>query len=171
MPCLQVMIKRDRNHPSIVIWSICNENLGLSYRMWWFDSDIYMSKALEQLRYRYIIIIIIIIITIIIIVITIIMRQDIGQTLIQSFAGPKLRRLCDTSNPWTDARRLKALAHRLDPDMGRLVSESRIKRCRCLPMIEPFDLQSAESRLHTFLERWHPRQITIHSMGMRRLWI
>ena len=169
MPCLQVMIKRDRNHPSIVIWSICNENLGLSYRMWWFDSDIYMSKALEQLRYRYyyyyhyyyyyycyyyyF------------------LRQDIGQTLIQSFAGPKLRRLCDTSNPWTDARRLKALAHRLDPDMGRLVSESRIKRCRCLPMIEPFDLQSAESRLHTFLERWHPRQITIHSMGMRRLWI
>jgi len=53
---MEVMIKRDRNHPSIVVWSICNE------------------------------------------------------------------RLCDTSNPWTDAKRLKALAHRLDPDMGRLVS-------------------------------------------------
>ncbi len=59
-------------------------------------------------------------------------------TLIQRFAGPKLRRLCDASNAWTDARRLKALAHRLDPDMGRLVSESRIKRCSCLPMFEPF---------------------------------
>ncbi|CAE7660345.1 lacZ, partial [Symbiodinium pilosum] len=53
---MEVMIKRDRNHPSIVIWSICNENL------------------------------------------------------------------CHSDNIVEDAKRLKALAHRLDPAMGRPVS-------------------------------------------------
>ena len=52
----EVMIKRDRNHPSIVVWSICNE------------------------------------------------------------------RLCETADVWGDAKRLKALAERLDPFMGRVVS-------------------------------------------------
>ncbi|CAE7026995.1 unnamed protein product [Symbiodinium natans] len=53
---MEVMIKRDRNHPSIVIWSICNENL------------------------------------------------------------------CHSDDVVADAKRLKALAHRLDPLMGRPVS-------------------------------------------------
>lgn len=30
----QVMIKRDRNHPSIVIWSICNEIPGTIWLPW-----------------------------------------------------------------------------------------------------------------------------------------
>jgi hypothetical protein len=60
-------------------------------------------------------------------------RICVEESLISSgnLNGPcsdtTVRRLCDTIDARGDAKRLKNIAHRLDPHMGRVVSETWLK--------------------------------------------
>lgn len=92
---MEVMIKRDRNHPSIVIWSICNE------------------------------------------------------------------RLCDTIDARGDAKRLKNIAHRLDPHMGRVVSANHNPfNGRAMPV----DLMGFDYGPEMY-DKWHAEAPTVPAIS------